>query len=132
MAGEIGASTAEIKTLFIQNSGHNIAPEPMEEKIAQRIPGAQAVLVGNGRGYLCAVISGAVERATVQPILDNLNAELPHYRQIRNFLIMSESFSTENGLLTVNGKVRRDAINARFATEINAMYDGKSEMVGSR
>src|ERR1700682_1310410 len=135
--GEVNARgnwriSGRLKNLIILNSGHNIAPEPMEEKIAQRIPGAQAVLVGNGRGYLCAVISGAVERATVQPILDNLNAELPHYRQIRNFLIMSESFSTENGLLTVNGKVRRDAINARFATEINAMYDGKSEMVGSR
>lgn len=121
-----------LKNLIILNSGHNIAPEPIEEKIAQRISGAQVVLVGNGRGYLCAVISGAAERTAVQPILDNLNAELPHYRQIRNFLIVEESFSAENGLLTVNGKVRRDAINVRFATEINAMYDGKSEMVGSR
>jgi long-subunit acyl-CoA synthetase (AMP-forming) len=34
-------------------------------------------------------------------------------------------FSPENGLLTVNGKLRRDAINARYASEINTMYDSK-------
>jgi hypothetical protein len=31
----------------------------------------------------------------------------------------------ENGLLTAMGKLRRDAINARFASEINSMYDRK-------
>jgi hypothetical protein len=32
-------------------------------------------------------------------------------------------FTTENGLLTGNGKLRRDAVNVRFATEIDAMYE---------
>jgi len=51
--------------------------------------------------------------------------ELPHYRQIRNFTIIRDVFAPENGLLTANGKLRRDAINARYASEINAMYDSK-------
>ena len=45
---------------------------------------------------------------------------LPHYRQIRNFTIVSESFTPDNGLLTAMGKLRRDAINARFAAEIDS------------
>src|SRR6267143_1433458 len=118
--------SGRIKNLIILNSGHNIAPEPIEEKIARLLPAAQQVVaVGNGRGYLCALVSGAVEAPAVQAALDAVNPELPHYRQIRNFTILRDGFSPENGLLTVNGKIRRDAINARYASEINAMYDSK-------
>ena len=119
--------SGRIKNLIILNSGHNIAPEPIEEKIARLLPAAQqVVVVGNGKGYLCALISGVIESAAVQAALDTVNPELPHYRQIRNFALVPDVFSPENGLLTVNGKLRRDAINARYASEINAMYDLKA------
>jgi long-chain acyl-CoA synthetase len=119
--------SGRIKDLIILNSGHNIAPEPIEEKIARLLPAAQQVIVvGNGRGYLCALVTGAVESVAVQAALDAVNPELPHYRQIRNFTLIPEVFSPENGLLTVNGKLRRDAINARYASEIKAMYDSKT------
>ena len=118
--------SGRIKNLIILNSGHNIAPEPIEEKIVRLLPAAQqVVLVGNGRGYLCALVTGAIDSVVVQSALDAVNPGLPHYRQIRNFTILSDTFTPENGLFTANGKVRRDAINARFAAEINAMYDGK-------
>jgi len=118
--------SGRIKNLIILNSGHNIAPEPIEEKIARLIPAAQqVVVVGNGRGYLCALVSGAVESAAVQAALDAVSPELPHYRQIRNFRILRDVFTPESGLLTAMGKIRRDAINARYASEINAMYDLK-------
>jgi long-chain acyl-CoA synthetase len=118
--------SGRIKNLIILNSGHNIAPEPIEEKIARFLPGAQqVVVVGNGRGYLCGLVTGAVESAEVQAALDALNPELPHYRQIRKFTVVREVFSPENGLLTANGKLRRDAIDARYASDINAMYDSK-------
>jgi long-chain acyl-CoA synthetase len=113
-----------IKNLIILNSGHNIPPEPIEEKIGRLLPGAQhVVLVGNGRGYLCALVTGSVESAAVQPALDTVNRDLPHYRQIRNFTVLRESLTAENELLTTMGKLRRDAINTRFASEINSMYD---------
>jgi long-chain acyl-CoA synthetase len=115
-----------IKNLLILNSGHNIPPEPIEDKIAQHLPAAQhVVVVGNGRGYLCALIAGSVEPQTAQSALDAVNPGLPHYRQVRNFAVVREAFTPENGLLTANGKLRRDAINARFASEINSMYDRK-------
>jgi len=115
-----------IKNLIILNSGHNIPPEPIEDKIARHLPAAQhVVIVGNGRGYLCALIAGSVEPQAVQSALDAVNPGLPHYRQVRNFAVVREAFTPENGLLTANGKLRRDAINARFASEINSMYDRK-------
>lgn len=118
--------SGRIKNLIVLNSGHNIPPEPIEEKISQRLPAAQqAVLVGDGRGYLCALITGSAPAKDVQAALDAVNSDLPHYRQIRNFHVLREAFTPENGLLTANGKLRRDAINARYASEINAMYDAK-------
>ena len=117
--------SGRLKNLIILNSGHNIAPEPIEEKIAQYLPTAQQiVLVGNGRGYLCVLISGPVPAAAVQAAFDKVNPELPHYRQLRKFSLITEMFTPESGLLTANGKLRRDAINKRFSTEIAAMYDG--------
>ena len=119
--------SGRIKNLIILNSGHNIAPEPVEEKLARLLPAAQQiVIVGNGRGYLCALVSGVIESVAVQSALDAVNPELPHYRQIRDFTIVRDTFAPENGLLTANGKLRRDAINARYASEINAMYDLKA------
>ena len=121
-----------VKNLLILNSGHKIAPEPLEERIAHLLPAAQQVVViGNGHGYLCALVTGTVETAEVQAALDALNKKLPHYRQIRKFKIIGQGFTVESGLLTANGKLRRDAINARFASEINAMYDAKVQSEGS-
>jgi long-chain acyl-CoA synthetase len=116
-----------IKNLIILNSGHNVPPEPIEEKIAQHLAGAQQVVVlGNGRGYLCALITGQVTASDTQKVIDGVNADLPHYRQIRNFSILSEVFTADGGLLTANGKLRRDAIDRRFSAEIATMYSGKS------
>jgi long-subunit acyl-CoA synthetase (AMP-forming) len=70
-------------------------------------------------------VTGEVESTAVQAALDAVNPELPHYRQIRNFTIVRDVFTPERGLLTAMGKIRRDAINARYASEINAMYDSK-------
>jgi len=117
-----------IKNLIVLNSGHKVAPEPMEEKIARLLPGAQqVVIVGNGRGYLCALIAGAVESAGVQAALDAVNLEVPHYRQVRNFKVLGSALTLESGLLTANGKLRRDAVNSRYASEISGMYEEKKE-----
>jgi long-chain acyl-CoA synthetase len=123
--------SGRIKNLIILNSGHNIAPEPIEEKIGRQVDGAQQVIVvGNGRGYLCALVTGSVECETVQAAIDRVNVDLPHYRQVRNFVILKDAFTPESGLLTANGKLRRDAINARFREEIEQMYQKHAAAVG--
>jgi long-chain acyl-CoA synthetase len=125
--------SGRIKNLIILNSGHNIAPEPIEEKIARHLPGAQqVVVVGNGRGYLCAVATGDAEPDDVQSALHLVNSELPHYRQVRNFVIIKDAFTPENGLLTANGKLKRDAINHRYRDEIEQMYSKQAAAAGNR
>jgi long-chain acyl-CoA synthetase len=129
--GEVDAAgnwriVGRIKNLIILGSGHNIAPEPIEEEVLRNLPGAvQVVMVGNGRGYLSAVVTGDVSREQVQAALDLVNPGLPHYKQVRAFHIDSEPFSIENGLLTANGKLKRDLIASRLKDEIEEMYGVK-------
>jgi long-chain acyl-CoA synthetase len=114
------------KNLIILGSGHNIAPEPIEDEVLQHLPGAQqVVLVGNGRGYLSAIVTGDVMRDQVQAALDAVNPQLPHYKQIRTFHVHPEPFSVENGLLTVNGKLKRDLIAQKLQAEIEELYGQK-------
>jgi long-chain acyl-CoA synthetase len=112
-----------IKNLIILSSGHNIAPEPIEDELLRELSEAQQVmLVGNGKGYLSAVVTGSVRREQAQSAIDELNSKLPHYKQIRAFHIHSEPFSVENGLVTLNGKLKRDLIAGHLRDDIEAMY----------
>jgi len=117
-----------IKNLIVLNTGHKVAPEPMEEKITRLLAAAeQVVIVGNGRSYLCALIAGTVAPAAVQEVLEVVNRELPHYRQVRDFKLIGKALTPESGLLTAMGKLRRDAVSARFASEIDAMYEDRKQ-----
>ena len=126
--GEMNAAgnwriAGRIKNLIVLGSGHKISPEPIESAIAKNLPGAQqVVVVGNGRGYLSAIVTGGVTAEHVQSALDAVNPELPHYKQVRAFFVQAEVFSIENGALTVNGKLKRDVIAARMKNEIEEMY----------
>jgi long-chain acyl-CoA synthetase len=141
--GEVDASgnwriTGRLKNLIVLNSGHNVAPEPLEHSLAARVPDAQqVVLVGNQRSYLSALVvaggenaltngSNGLSPAHVQSALDAINTGLPHYKQIRAFHVVHEAFTVENGLLTTMGKLKREAIAARFAGEIEQLYRKQS------
>jgi long-chain acyl-CoA synthetase len=126
--GEVNASgnwriAGRIKNLIVLGSGHKISPEPIEDAIAKLLQDAQqVVVVGNGRGYLTAIVTGSVTPERVQSALDAVNPDLPHYKQVRAFFVRTEAFSIEGGMLTVNGKLKRDVIAARMKDEIEEMY----------
>jgi len=126
--GELDATgtwkiAGRIKNLIVLGSGHKIAPETIEDEIAKQLPGAQQiVVVGNGRGYLSAIVTGKVSREEVQAAFDAVNPQLPHYKQVRAFVVRDEPFSIGNGMLTANGKLKRDLISERMKNEIDDLY----------
>ena len=122
--------SGRLKNLIVLNSGHNIAPEPLEEAVGTFLPGTpQVVLLGNQRSYLAALVTvpsgNGLSESRVQTAIDAVNSGQPHYKQIRAFGVVSEPFTVENGLLTTNGKLKRDAIAARFAQEIEQLFQKK-------
>ena len=82
--------------------------------------------MGHGRSYLTAIITGEVPRERVGAALESPNAQAPHYKRIHGFHVEREGFTMESGMLTANGKLRRDKISARFAAQIDALYREKS------
>jgi long-chain acyl-CoA synthetase len=125
--GEMDASgnwriVGRIKSLIVLGSGHKISPEGIEDEIVRNLPGQQVVIVGNDRGYLSAIITGAATQEQVQSALNAVNSQQPHYKQVRAFILRADPFSIENGMLTVNGKLKRDLIAARMKNEIEQMY----------
>jgi long-chain acyl-CoA synthetase len=129
--GEMDASgnwriVGRVKNLIVLGSGHKIAPETIEAEVAHQLPEAQqVVIVGNGRGYLSVIVTGNVSTERVQAALDAVNPRLPHYKQLRAFCLRPEPFSIENGMLTANGKLKRDLISARMKNQIEDMYKVK-------
>ena len=95
--GEVDATgnwrvTGRLKNLFVLNSGHKFAPEPIEQALATRLPTAQqVVLTGNQRSYPAALMttpaSNGLPAEQIQSALTEINACLPHYKQIRAFHI---------------------------------------------
>jgi long-chain acyl-CoA synthetase len=134
--GEVDADgnwsiTGRLKNLIILNSGHNVVPEALEEALAKNLPEAeQVVLLGNQRSFLAALVTTSAQNglnsARIQSAIDAVNGAQPHYKQIRAFHLVPEAFSIENGLLTANGKLKRDAIAARFSAEIEELFQKKS------
>jgi long-chain acyl-CoA synthetase len=115
--------SGRVKNLIILSSGHNVAPEPIEDALLGLLPEAhQVVLVGSARGWIAALVTGNPRPDQVQWAVDEVNRDLPHYKRVRAFHIIEQPFSIENGLLTANGKMKRDLILSRFSSEIEDLY----------
>lgn len=116
-----------VKNLLVPTSGHNVAPEPIEQRLVEGIEGVeQAVLIGHGRPWLGALISGEADPRAVEAGIAAINESLPHYRRIRRWHLCEEPFTVENGLLTANRKLRRAAIEQAYAEIIDALYDARA------
>jgi len=117
------AIIGRLKNLIILNSGHNVAPEPIEEKIALQLPAAQQVVVmGNDRSFLTALVTGELSGDQVDAAIQQVNENLPHYKRVIGFHIDRQPLTIESGLLTANGKLKRDAIASHYSAEIEAIY----------
>lgn len=111
------------KNVLVPESGHNVAPEPIEHMILEACEDlAQAVVIGHGRPYLTCIVTGQAKKEDIQKALDLVNEDLPHYRRIRQFHHADEELTYEKELLTANQKLRRKAIEAYFKTQIEGLY----------
>lgn len=117
-----------IKNLIKPESGHYIAPEPLEEKLMTACPQVQqCMLVGHGRAHVAILVTGTPPKDAVETGIEAVNAELPFYKRIRGVVWADEPFTIENGLLTANQKLKRRMIEQRFAKLIDAYYSNAAK-----
>lgn len=139
--------TGRKKDLLVTAAGKNVAPEPLEEKIREHQLVAQAVVVGDGRPFVAALVNldpegladwctaqrlpamGVAEaavneqvRAAIQGAVDEANTLVSRAESIRSFAVLDADFTVESGHLTPSLKLKRSAVVRDFQTHINRIY----------
>ncbi len=117
--------TGRRKHMFITAYGRNVAPDWVESEVLQHPLFAQAMVCGEARPHNIAVLwtrrPDADERA-IRAALAEVNRGLPDYAQVADYVRAAAPFAHDNGLLTSNGRLRRDAIAQRYADAIERRY----------
>jgi len=122
------------KEMIVLTNGKNVAPEKVESVIDLSPFVSQSLVVGHKRDHLAALIVPDYEmirerlgenidlEKIIRRELDKSAGELAYYEAIRSFKIVEKPFSIENGELTATLKLRRKAIEIKYAPLINDLY----------
>ena len=121
------------KDIIVTAGGKNIAPQNLENELKAAKPISQALVIGDSRPYIAALITvdpeatagmtGAAREAAVQEAVDDVNRDRSRYEQIKRFAILARDFSIEEEELTPTLKLKRKVVLDHFAAEVASLYD---------
>jgi long-chain acyl-CoA synthetase len=126
------------KSLFKTAGGKYIAPLPLEHALLSNPLVIRAVVIGEGRPYVTALIvpdrdaaarqglDEAALRASIQQTIDHFNAHLGSWETIKYFTLLPRDFTEESGELSLKLDIKRKVIAEHHRDQIEAMYTGKS------
>ncbi|HEU4624094.1 MAG TPA: AMP-binding protein [Steroidobacteraceae bacterium] len=106
-----------LKNVFITSLGRNISPEWVERELAHEPEIRHALAHGEARPSVGALLSPwqpSLDDAAIEHAVRRANARLPGYAQVRHWACMPEAPTFANGLLTANGRLRRERVLERF------------------
>ena len=128
--------TGRKKDIIVNSGGENIAPGRVEALLTIEPEIEQAMVDGDRRPWLSAVIVPSEELRNIATSPDALftmvgeaveraNSRLSQLERVRRFIIADEPFSTENGEMTATLKVRRHVVRQVYGERIDALYPSK-------
>ncbi len=134
------------KEIIVTAGGKNVAPTPIEAELKRSPIVAEAVLIGNRRPCITALLlpdfdalahelgtpagADAREEAVARPevkerleaVVEAVNADLPRHEQIKEFAALPAEFSIATGELTPTLKVKRRVVEERWGDTIETLY----------
>jgi long-chain acyl-CoA synthetase len=117
------------KDLIVNDKGDNVSPQRIEGMLTLQPEIAQAMIYGDRRPHLVALIvpDPEVARAPdvqqrVQRAIDRVNAEVSIIERVRRFILADEPFGIENEQLTPSMKIRRHVISSVYGERLDALY----------
>ncbi len=140
--------TGRKKDLIITSSGKNISPTNIENALRESRWISQAVVHGDNRSYLVALLTLDADEAgalatelgidgdvaamsghpavqeALQKDVDAANARFARIEQVKKFTVLDQDLSQENGELTPTMKVKRAVVEKRYADTFSSLYDG--------
>jgi len=134
------------KDIIVNDKGDNIAPQKLEGMLTLQPEIAQAMVSGDKRPYIVALIVPDADwafewakaniehfdmaelqrlpafRSTIRAAIDRVNEELSVTEKVRQFAFADEPFSVGNGMMTPSMKIRRGPIRERYGDRLAALY----------
>ncbi|MFG2747983.1 AMP-dependent synthetase/ligase [Streptomyces xanthophaeus] len=139
--------TGRKKEILVTSNGKSVAPNALEERVRSHPLVSQCVLVGNDRPYIAALLTldmegvahwlamrgrpqlGAADLVHDEELTTEVrravvaaNTLVSQAEAIRNFRVLADQFTEEQGLLTPSLKLKRRAIEKAYAKEVAALY----------
>lgn len=140
--------TGRKKDLIVTAGGKNVSPGPMEDILREHPLISQALLVGDGKPFIGALITlddamfarwkaehsipedktpkdVATDprlRADIQDAINSANSTVSHAEGIKKFYILNQDLTEEEGELTPTLKVKRNVVTARYEDAISQIY----------
>jgi long-chain acyl-CoA synthetase len=135
--------TGRKKEIIITAGGKNIAPKNIEAAIKESPLVSEAVVIGDRRKYLVALVTvdeavakklapdiaepdklaaSSQIRAAIQQQIDTVNNALARVEQVKKFAVLPRQFGIATGELTPTMKIKRKVVSQMYQREIDAMY----------
>ena len=142
--------TGRLKELLKTSTGKYVSPNPIELELGRHLLIEQALVIANDRKFASALLflnpvnakrflkrvgnNFNLEKAlksrrireSINRHVERVNSKLNHWEQIRHWTLIGDELTVESGLLTPTLKIRRSVAEARFAEEIEKMYEETS------
>src|SRR4051812_8610122 len=117
------------KDILVNDKGDNVSPQRVEGMLTLQNEIAQAMVYGDRRPHLVALLVPDPEIARapdlqqqLQSALDRVNADLSVVEKVRRFIVADEPFSIDNEQLTPSMKIRRHVISKIYGDRLEALY----------
>lgn len=136
--GDIGEITSDgflritdrKKDLIKTSGGKYVAPQKIENLLKQNPLISQVLVLGDQQKFISAIINIDPEKITseqemnVKNHIRKINSKLASFESIKRFEIISESWTTQNGMLTPSLKVKRKVLEEKYKALIKKLYQG--------
>jgi long-chain acyl-CoA synthetase len=117
------------KDILVNDKGDNVSPQRIEGMLTLQPEIAQAMVYGDRRPHLVALLVADPEfasapdvQARLQAAVDRVNRDLSVIEKVRRFIVADAPFGIENEQLTPSMKIRRHVISRAYADRLEALY----------
>jgi long-chain acyl-CoA synthetase len=143
------------KEMFKTSGGKYVAPQAIENKMRESPLIEQMMVIGPGRKFVTALIVPNFSNLRlrlkssypnlpednrdlirneevirlIQEQIAHYNPLFSHVEQVKKFSLLPQEWTIDNGILTPKLSLKRKVVYEKYATEIEAMYDGAGEEV---
>lgn len=128
------------KDIIVISGGDNIAPARVEGLLTLEPEIAQAMVHGDKRPYLVAILVADEEvlrrareeedpasavRKALSAAVERVNKRLSQVERVRSFIVADEPFTVDNGLMTPTMKIRRHMVRGQYLSRLEALYEAR-------